>query len=594
MLNTIIKPVTRPKIISFVSLLVVVLSLIFTTSSEANSNPDKISKKEIKAKKNKLNKPTVQQNVWATKGAWSNVSVINSPSEPTKVVAIHMSVLPNGKVIFWGGESRGPNATTVLKVWDPECRDNLGNECPPETIDAYGYNEPNDPYGILFCSGHSFLPDGRLLINGGQPGSTSQTGINNAFLFDHLGNSSTNRWTQLDVMNNPRWYPTNLTLGNGNTLVWAGLISPSVINAVPQILEKQSDETFLWRSLKIKNPEIANNYYSWLYLLSSGKVFVIFNDQSKSFLLSPGDRFQNPRLYKYPFKSNPSEDGSLTDPHFGGSSLVYDKDKIIVLGGADLPKTTAEVIDLNDPAPQWKRIGRFKIGRRHLNTTLLPDGKVLITGGNKGTSFNNDCPENFVYRAEMWDPALYDPTNQQHEDELCDEQTGNCRQWTQLADATEPRLYHSTAVLLPDGRVLTGGTSSYSDEWTNQSPCNGITDNHKMEIFSPPYLFKDNGDPAERPVIGNDAPTTPVSHGQDIQFGVTGAGTTPKVNLIRLPSVTHSYNQNQGIVKLTPTWVGGKLRVTIPANRNECPPGHYMMFVLNGKVPSKAKIIQVL
>ena len=96
--------------------------------------------------------------------------------------------------------------------------------------------------------------------------------------------------------------------------------------------------------------------------------------------------------------------------------------------------------------------------RRQLNATMLPDGTVLVTGGSSGAGFNNAAAP--VFTAERWDPAQ--------------------NSFTELASATRYRGYHSMALLLPDGRVLSSG----GDNQPN------------AEVFSPPYLFK-----GARPVV---------------------------------------------------------------------------------------------
>ena len=582
MLMTVIRWTSRQINSCFVSLLFVILSLGLTISINAVPKPNKIDRDKNKFKKIDPPKPAFQptkqlltledctdSQVRGQKGQWCTVEGETGTVEGTtkKVIPVHMHVLPDGKVLYWGPNLYA-NSQTAYQIWDPST----------STTPSQTFYVPSS-FGNLYCSGHAFLPDGRLVVTGGQGNGISFTGIEKAAIFNY----STGQWAQLPDMNGKRWYPTNLTLGNGNMIVWGGVSENGGFNNIPQILEKQFDGSLAWRPLIAKNPESYNLYYSWLHLVSSGKVFAISGIMARSYLLSVGDRYQNPRLYLYP-PVNPSYpiggEGYVTDYHDAGNSVIYDKDKIFVIGGGDYPKRNAETIDLANTYI-WDRTGRMLFGRRHASATLLPTGKVLVNGGNQGPGFNNNCPENFVYRAEMWDP------NNRGVDS---DPFGSA--WTQLADARQRRLYHSTAVLLPDGRVLTGGTTAYDDKVQN-GDCKDHSDNPKLEIFSPPYLFNSNGTEATRPQIG----TVPaqVNYEQTLQFTVTGAGEGSKVVLIRLPSVTHSFNQNQGISNLALTISGQNFTVTMPSNRNECPPGHYMMFVVNGSgVPSVAKIIQVL
>src|SRR5213078_1466981 len=215
----------------------------------------------------------------------------------------------------------------------------------------------------------------------------------------------------------------------------------------------------------------------------------------------------------------------------------------------DPPTSAAEVIDLNAAIPAWRQVGAMAFARRHLNATLLPDGKVLVTGGTSGPGVNNTATP--VFAAEMWDPAT--------------------ERWTTMASAQAPRLYHSAALLLPDGRVLTTG----GDDIT------------QVELYSPPYLFA-----GARPTITS-APAV-VSFGQSYFVETPDAANIAKVRWIRLGSVTHAFNMNQRINSLSFSQAPGGLNVVSPSNPNLAPPGHYLLFILNANgVPSIAKIVQL-
>jgi hypothetical protein len=167
---------------------------------------------------------------------------------------------------------------------------------------------------------------------------------------------------------------------------------------------------------------------------------------------------------------------------------------------------------------------------------------------------------NAIRQAEMWSPAT--------------------QQFSRLASMVAPRLYHSTALLLPDGRVLVAGGGRFNG-------VNEPTDQLSAEIYSPPYLF--NG---ARPVISS-APST-------IQYATHFSITTPDASqitsaaLIRLGAVTHAFDQNQRYVPLTFQQATGGLTVQSPSSANLAPPGYYMLFIVNSNgVPSVASIIQI-
>jgi hypothetical protein len=230
-----------------------------------------------------------------------------------------------------------------------------------------------------------------------------------------------------------------------------------------------------------------------------------------------------------------------------GSSVMYDDGKVLVMGGANPSTNTAEVIDLNAPSPAWRFVQSMAYARRNLNATLLPDGTVLVTGGASGSA----TP---VYAAELWNPTT--------------------ESWTTMASQVFPRLYHSAAALLQDGRVLTTGGNGYT----------------QAEVYEPPYLFKG----VARPTVTS-APTS-VTYGETFFVETPNAASIAQVTWIRLPSVTHAFDQNQRINGLgfSQTADALGLNVTAPSDSNLSPPGHYMLFILNSSgVPSVAKIVQI-
>ena len=201
---------------------------------------------------------------------------------------------------------------------------------------------------------------------------------------------------------------------------------------------------------------------------------------------------------------------------------------------------------------------------------MLPDGTVLVTGGTRGgggpnKGFNDLAAGQPVHQAELWDPA-----------------TG---QWAELAAEEIDRCYHATAVLLPDARVLSAGGGEYRPDNVN---ANLPEDSHRdAQVFSPPYLFK-----GPQPKITS-VPAS-VSHGETVEVATPQGAQIAKVSLVSLGSVTHSFDEHQRILFLTPTMSATGVSVTMPASVNACPPGHYMLFLLTTQgVPSIASIVQV-
>jgi len=193
--------------------------------------------------------------------------------------------------------------------------------------------------------------------------------------------------------------------------------------------------------------------------------------------------------------------------------------------------------------------------RRHHNAVILPTGEVLVVGGLSGTAFNDLSTA--VHPAEIW--------------------TDSTGLWTTLASNTVNRGYHTTAILLPDARVLLTGSGDGA----------GSPSELNAEIFSPPYLFR-----GPRPLI-SEAPAE-AGYGEAFFVATPDAGRIARVSLVRLSSVTHAFDQNQRFGDLSFRKSAGGLTVTGPETSMVAPPGHYLLFILDGGgVPSPARMLRI-
>jgi len=423
---------------------------------------------------------------------------------------VHDHLLPNGKVMIWPGD--GGISGDDPRLWDPATQ-SLSLLAKP------GYD--------VFCSGHSFLADGRLFVAGGH--IQNGVGLARSSLYDPIANA----WIAAPNMNAGRWYPTVTTLANGDALVVSGSIDNTVgTNTLPQVYQAGSAT---WRNLS--SAALGLDLYPMMFVAPNGRVVNVGPTPTTRALDTSGTGAW-------------SLIGSSKFGHRSyGSAVMYAEGRILLVGGGDPPTNTAEVIDLTQPTPAWRNTAPMSIARRQLNATLLPDGTVLVTGGTFGPGFNNASTP--AHPAELWNPAT--------------------ETWTTLASATVPRLYHSAALLLPDGRVLsTGG---------NGQPT--------PEAFSPPYLFK-----GTRPAMSG-VPSA-LGYGQRFAVQTSDAASIRKVTLIRITSVTHAFNPNQRLNTLGFTATAGGLEIVAPASGNVAPPGHYLLFLVNGSgVPSVGSIVRL-
>lgn len=465
-------------------------------------------------------------------------SVINFPTNPydgSPLVAVNMVLLDTGKILMWDG---GPDCIGALSptVWDP-----VAGTFTPVPL------ETQPELRDIFCSAQTVLPDGRVLVVGGHD-CTSTTFIGTAIA--NVFDPATNQWAFLPNMNDRRWYPTATTLPDGRALVTAGSATGTI--DYDPISEVYDSATNTWTKLTGANQVIPN--YPFMFVLPDGRVLAAGSDEAQmaSYVLNVA-----------------TQTWSVVDPTVldAGSAVQYLPGKIMKTGssylspppdnGGGVPsKATTYVIDMNQPSPTWQQTAPMANARTHLNLTILPDDTVLATGGSSDIGGVN--PANAVYPAELWSPIT--------------------QTWTTMASMVTPRLYHSTALLLPDGRVaVAGGGRNYFNNIAYPS----------SEIYSPAYLFK-----GPRPTITS-APTT-LSFGSNFFVGTPDGASIASVALIRNGSVTHSFNMDQTYVPLSFTQTSGGLTVQAPADADLAPPGYYMLFIINSNgVPSIAPFVQV-
>jgi hypothetical protein len=448
-----------------------------------------------------------------------NAAVVGSWSSIVNLptVAMNLILLKNNKLMFY--EDGGS-----VTIWD--YLNNVFTSV-PISVD-------------LFCSGFASLADGRILVVGGFGGG-NPIGIANAEIFDPSNNS----WTTVPNMFYRRWYPTATTLSDGRILVTAGWQTTNHTNAgIPEIYDPSKNQ---WTALTNANNPFET--YPFMFVLQDGRVIHVGGTEYAT----------NTDILNVSSQSWSVVDSRVID---GGAASMYLPGKIMKAGsatdsqGSGPSANTTFVLDTTQTSPTWQQTPSMAYPRSFLNLTALPDGSVLATGGE--TDKNGGTIGNAVYAAELWSPLT--------------------QTWTTMSSMKTPREYHSTALLLPDARVLVSGMGNDFGQ---------VPDETNAEIFSPPYLFQ-----GARPTIS----TAPAQ----IQYATNFSVTTPdyasisKVVLIRTGATTHFFDQNTRYVPLAFQQTTGGLTVTGPVDGNLAPPGYYMLFLVNSSgVPSVASIVQV-
>jgi hypothetical protein len=443
------------------------------------------------------------------------------------MVAIHSILLYNGKVLQFDGWQQ-PEPT---QVWDPASQ-TFSTQTAPDSI---------------FCSGMAQLPDGRILVVGGYGAlSTGKLGIVDTTIFD----PATQTWSRVGDMHNPRWYPDLTELADGRYVAISGNSTDAQTWAdTPEVYDPTTNQ---WTVLTgVSTSQVHEEEYPFSYLEPNGDVFTIGPSEDKSFQLNVGARTWTPI--------------GGSSGVVNGSSVMYLPGQILYSGGAaDLNSSTpasatTAVINLNNATPQWQQVAPMGHARIYHTLTMLADGTVLAVGGEPtaGQTGPSEVSDG-ILPSEIWNPTT--------------------QTWSPAAPTGATRGYHSTAVLMPDGTVLVGGSG-------HANP--GLAGQDSSQIYSPAYLSQ-----GLRPTITS-APGA-ASYGSSFTVSTPDAASIKAVNLVSLGSDTHQSDMSQHFVPLSFTRGSGSLTVQAPASGAYAPPAFYMLFLVNSAgVPSVASIIQV-
>lgn len=495
-----------------------------------------------------------------------------------KNVSVHASLLPTGKILHWG--RRSDITSRDLDSLDehftlPYILDYTTTESTATT------NQPKDKHGNnvnLFCSGHSFRADGKLLVVGGhwQDGM----GIDQACLFDPFDGQFGN-WIPQAPMGRGRWYPSTVPLPDGGILVVSGAAGGNP-DPNPQVFREDR-----WESVS-PNGDIM--LYPRLALDPDGDVFMSGPQANSQWLLTPVFNATTNTVGVWSDKRTTRAGQREYSP-----SVMYETGKVIYIGGGannDFePERTCQVIDLNgyqkaDPKavlPTWQPADSMAFPRKQHNATILADGTVLVTGGSAGPGFNNTDWKDKAkgLRWPVRTPELWNPNSPKGQ------------QWKSMAEEGFDRCYHSVALLLPTGQLFSAGGGEYNKDGVVNKLEDSLTN---AQIFNPPYLFNAQNQHATRPTVSN----APKDINYLDHFTVTIAATDniptdTKVNWIRIGSVTHCNNQSQNFLRLNAKRTNPTtLQITAPSDPKLAPPGHYMLFVFDqNNVPALAPIIHL-
>jgi YVTN family beta-propeller protein len=447
--------------------------------------------------------------------------------------------LPDGRVLFWSANDRFSFATVgqaYTAVFDPAT-----GQSTERFVNQTGQN--------MFCPGTTNLADGRILVSGGS--NAEKTSI-----YD----PATGAWSVAAQMTIPRAYQANTILRDGSVFTLGGSWAGGAGNKHGETWSDAAGWNLLTgvRVDDFLTADPAGVYradnHMWLLPAGNGQVFHAGPSVRMHWIDTTG-------AGRVQFAGARGDDADS----MSGNAVMYDTGKVLKVGGSpayqDSNATAASyVIDIRAEA-KVRKLAPMAYARAFHNSVVLPNGQVMVIGGQSyPVPFSDNTS---VLPAELWDPVT--------------------ETFTTLAPMSVPRNYHSVALLLPDARVVSAGGGLCGT---------GCAGNHPdAQIFSPHYLFNEDGSAATRPVI-TEAPANAV-YGTTLPVATDGA--IASFTLIRLSSVTHTVNNDQRRLALRHVLTGdNRYDVSLPSNPGWMVPGKYMLFALNADgVPSVARIVTV-
>lgn len=484
-------------------------------------------------------------------GSWTTL-----PDSPE--FAVHGALLKSSKVIIWSGHAElGPGFGLNTALYDPA----------KNTYTTVPFSDDDD----LFCAGHAFLPDGRLVAGGG----ANQGQVKTTHIFD----PDTEHWSKLEGgdLRDFRWYPSMITLADGRIAIVSGTAGGlgGVVEEIEVLdLSKPAPpagtDVHYW-DLVGGSAKPFTGLYPGLHIVPTGELF--FTRTGWNAHIGLGDAASRFEFFG-PTNGSWTDFAPLAYPdRKEGASVILVDDtgasptaKVLVMGGqsgAEPAIPNCEIIDITDPgvSPGWTEVTRMIHPRIGMSAVILPDGRVMAVGGRQTPSRFDPSPI-YVMNCEIYDPAT--------------------DTWAETPPMAYPRQYHSAAVLLADGRVFASGG-------VDRTLGGGAAGNQKTsEIYTPQYLAGGPG-----PAI-TAAPAS-ASFGDVIAVETPNPGIVLKACLLAPGSISHHTDTQQRHVNMSiDSTTAAAVNVRMPGSAEIAPPGVYMLFLIGDTgAPSVSHFIQL-
>lgn len=459
------------------------------------------------------------------------------PVLPWTHTPVTLAVLPNGKLLTYSGQEPerwpGTKTQTHWALWNPSTGQ----------FDNQLYQDHE-----MFCAHPVMRTDGVLQTMGGR------YTVRDSSTYDWR----INRWRRVSNMNDPRWYTTSVALSDGDIATFGG-------QGGPNSAERFDHDANSWSRLGGINwqpvstaPGFAAQNWPFLMVAPDGRLFHFGPTDTMHWVDPEGNGSRISAGVTVPGNNYPKD----------GAIVMYDSGKYLIAGGAAAPQeipasAACYTVDLNTTPPTVQSTQPMAFARSHHNLVALPSGEVLVIGGN--TSGQRFSDLGTVLAAEVWNPAT--------------------RAWRVLASMATPRNYHSTAALLPDGRVFSGG-GGYTP-----GDANHPSTHTNAELFTPPALLNAANQPLSRPTVS----TAPDGITLGSVFSVQGSPNLKRFVMIRMLATTHGVTSDQRFLNIPFTeTASGQYQLISHPNKDVMVPGYWMLFgtSANGAY-SEAKIVHV-
>ncbi|RKO89589.1 hypothetical protein BDK51DRAFT_15919 [Blyttiomyces helicus] len=548
------------------------------------------------------------------------------------VTCIHTMLLPEGRLMCIERPHKGPfypgnsvNNRTVALI-------QLEGEGNPVVGSSKVMDGASEVYANSFCGGHVQMANGSILVVGGDKQEWADEAGNRFLVSGGSGvrvydpcttpDCQQGQWSAAPNMTTTRWYPTVVTLADGNAIIIGGSLEN--INMQAPDPDGNDNPTYEYlhppnvgswpRNISLLTWAFPHSLYPPAVLMPNEKVFVLISN--KSLVIDPKEDFSDPNAQpSFPitdltpdkFPNNPKHSPWIY-PHSATMTVLPMTKKnnhsfvVQFCGGSQHPDSAPRpyasascvTINPNDVTPEWSAPDPMPHARVMLDSIILPDGKILYANGAGWGQAGGDAGQAQYAADPVYAVDLFDP----------DAPSGS--QWTSLQNATVPRLYHSGMILLPSGHVITTGSEmqNYVDFWGSGGPniscypsatydgpktwtakpmCTSPFE-QRIERFTPPYLLSTIARPS---II-----TAPTTLTYQSRFKITVAGTVDRVTLIRYSTSTHGLNTDQRFWELEiVARDGNDIYMNAPPSGGYMPPGNHMIWALNSGIPSIAATI---